>query len=379
MSVGAHQAASPVREIAFGDKSFHKTDQLSPKCTRTTIVICKARESMNLQNKTILITGIGEFIGLRTAELAIAKGMKVCGLQSSADKAKKAQNAGAKVIIGNITDFPTAELACQGVDIVIHTDEIAKEGGSIEEFRKLNVGGTINIAKAAKSAGVKTFVHISSALVYGFNYRDRITEDGPLSSENNPYCQTKIEAEQALLQLNDPPNFGIIIIRPGDVYGPGSIPWIVRPLVLMRQNLFAYANNGQGIINHLYIDNLIDAIFLAVEKETYGEIFNITDGQETSWKEYFTRLAEMAGLPVPFSLPKDELKLFLKLRYQGQKLFRKPADLLPEVVDFMTRPYAYSIEKAQKDLNYKPTIDLEQGMQLTKEWLKKTDIKKLMP
>ncbi len=333
---------------------------------------------MNLQNKTILITGIGEFIGLRTAQLAIAHGMKVCGMQSTADKAKKAQNLGAKVIIGNITDSASAELACQGVDIVIHTDEIAKEGGSLEEFRKINVDGTINIAKAAKSAGVKTFIYISSGLVYGFNYPKNITEEGPLSGDNNPYCQTKIEAEKALLELNNSPDFGIIILRAGDVYGPGSIPWIVRPLTMMRQKLFAYAGDGQGIINHVYIDNLVTAIFLAIEKETYGEIFNITDGQETTWKEYFTCLAEMSGLPVPFSLPKDELKLFLKLRYQGQKLFRKQADILPEAVDFMTRPYAYSIEKARKNLSYEPKVNLEEGMRLTQEWVKKTDLKKIV-
>ena len=331
---------------------------------------------MNLQNKTILITGIGEFVGLRTAELASARGMKVCGLQSSSDKTKKAQNLGDKVIVGSVTDPATASKACQGVDIVLHTAEVAQEGGSLEKFREVNVGGTINMAQAAKDAGVKTFVHLSSGLVYGFNYADRITEEGPLSGENNPYCQTKIEAEKALLQLNSPPDFGIIIIRPGDVYGPGSIPWIVRPLLLMRQKLFAYANDGRGVINHVYIDNLIQAIFLAIEKETYGEIFNVTDGQETTWKEYFMRLAEIAGLPAPFSLPKDELKLFLKVRNQGQKLFRKQADLLPEVVDFMTRPYAYSITKAQTILSYEPAINLEDGMRLTQEWLQKTDLQK---
>lgn len=333
---------------------------------------------MNLNNKTLLITGIGGFIGSRTAELAIAKGIKVCGLQDASDKNKKAQNLGAKVIYGNVTDPATAQKACQGVDIVLHTAEIAKEGGSLDQFREINVSGTINMAQAAKKAGVKTFVHISSVLVYGFNYPDRVTEDGPLCGEKNAYCQTKIEAEKALLELNDPANFGIIILRPGDVYGPGSIPWIVRPLVMMRQRLFAYANEGRGVINHTYIDNLIDAIFLAIEKETYGEIFNVTDGQETTWKDYFTRLADIAGLPAPFSLPKDELKLFLQLRYQGQKLFRKQADILPEVVDFMTRPYAYSITKAQKLLSYQPTVDLEEGMRRTQEWVKKTDIQKFM-
>jgi nucleoside-diphosphate-sugar epimerase len=334
---------------------------------------------MNLKNKTLLITGIGGFIGLRTAELAIAQGMKVCGLEASQEKAKKAEGLGASVIVGNITDTATAQKVCQGVDIVLHADEITKESGSIDDFRKVNVAGTVNIASAAKNAGVKTFVHLSSVMVYGFNYPDRVTESGPLSGDNNPYCQTKIEAEKALLELNNPPSFGIIVIRPGDVYGPGSIPWIVRPLLLMRQKLFACVNDGRGVMNHVYIDNLINAIFLATEKETYGDIFNITDGQETSWKEYFTRLAEMEGFPAPNSMPKDEIKIFLKLRHQGQKLFRKEADILPEAIDFMSRPYAYSIAKAQRVLSYEPAINLEEGMRLTQDWLQKTDIKQLTP
>jgi nucleoside-diphosphate-sugar epimerase len=331
---------------------------------------------MNLQNKTLLIVGIDEFIGLRAAELAIAQGMKVRGLQTSNDK--EAQNLGAEVIVGSINDPNIAQKACQGVDIVLHTAQVTQEAGPLKHFREINVGGTLNMAKAAKNAGVKTFVHLSSVMVYGFNYPDGITESGPLSDDNNPYCQTKIEAEAELLPLNAPPDFGIIIIRAGDVYGPGSIPWIVRPILMMRQKLFAYANEGKGVINHVYIDNLIDGIFLAIEKETYGEIFNITDGQDTSWKEYFMRLAAMEGLPAPMSLPKDEMKLFLKLRHQGQKLFRKKADILPESVDFMTRPYAYSIAKAQNLLDYKPKIDLETGMHLTQAWLQKTDIQRLV-
>ncbi|MFW9263172.1 NAD-dependent epimerase/dehydratase family protein [Nostoc sp. CALU 546] len=331
---------------------------------------------MNIENKTLLITEINGFVGLRFAELAIAKGMKVRGLQSSPDKAKakKAQKLDIELIAGNVTNPAIAKIACQGVDVVAHTAELAKEGGSLDYFREVNVGGTVNIAKAAKNAGVKTFVHLSSGMVYGFNYCDRITEFGPLSGDNNPYCQTKIEAEEAILPLNSPPDFGLIIIRAGDVYGPGSIPWIVRPILMMRQKEFVYVNDGRGVINHVYIDNLIDAIFLAIEKETYGEIFNITDGQETSWKEYFTYLVEMAGTPTPISLPKDELQLLIKLRSQGQKLFGKKADILPESIDFITRPYAYSIAKAESLLDYKPKIDLQEGMQRIQEWLQKADI-----
>lgn len=333
---------------------------------------------MNLENKTLLITGIDEFIGWRAAELAIAKGMKVRGLQSSTVQDKKAQNLGVEVIVGNINDAKTAQKACEGVDIVLHTAQLAQEAGALKDFREINVDGTITMAKAAKSAGVKTFVHLSSVLVYGFDYSDRVTESEPLAEEKNPYCQTKIEAEVAVLPLNNPPDFGVIVIRAGDVYGPGCIPWVARPVHFMRQKLFAYASDEHGVINHVYVDNLIDAIFLAMEKETYGEIFNITDGEQTSWKEYFTRLAEISNSPAPMSLGKDEIKLFLKLRVQGQKLFRKKADILPESIDFMTRPYACSIAKAQSLLNYAPKIELEQGLQITQEWLEKTDIQNLM-
>jgi len=84
------------------------------------------------------------------------------------------------------------------------------------------------------------------------------SSDLVLADENNPYCQTKIEAEKEVLKLNkpdQPENFGVIVIRAGDVYGPGSIPWIVRPVQMMQQKLFAYANDGKGVMNHLYVDN----------------------------------------------------------------------------------------------------------------------------
>ncbi len=324
---------------------------------------------MKLKNKNLLITGIGGSIGFRTAELALEQGMKVRGLQHSEDKAKKAQKLGAEVIVGSVTDLAAAKKACQGVDIVLHTAAVVQPGGSLKHFREVNVDGLLNMVKAAKNAGVKTFIHLSSVMVYGFKYPDRITEEGLLYGKNNPYCQTKIEGEKKLLQMNAPPDFGIIIIRPGDVYGPGSIHWVVRPLLLMRKRLFLLANGGRGVMNHVYIDNLIEAIFLALEKKAYGEVFNITDGQETSWKEYFTRLAEIGNMPEPFSLPAGILKFLLQVRCLGQTILGQEIDTVPESVDFITRPYAYSIEKAISQLDYKPRITLEEGMERTRDWL----------
>lgn len=317
---------------------------------------------MNLEGKTLLITGIGGFIGLRAAELAIARGMRVKGLQRSIEKATLAEQLGAEVVIGDIRDPIAAEKACQGVDIVLHTAAAVGVGIPVEKMRAINVEGTLAIAKAAKKAGAASFVHLSSVMVYGFNYPNQVTETGPFYTGNNPYCKTKLESEQAILPLNHPPEFGVVIIRPGDVYGPRSTAWVVHPLELMQKQKFALINGGRGTMNHVYVDNLIDAIFLAIEKEVYGEAFNITDGCTTTWKEYYTRLAEIGGFPKPTSLPLFMVKAAARLK-------QNDPDLSLEAIEFLTRFHPYSIEKARSVLGFEPRINLDEGMRCTAEWL----------
>jgi nucleoside-diphosphate-sugar epimerase len=136
----------------------------------------------------------------------------------------------------------------------------------------------------------------------------------------------------------------------------------------MQKKKFVLVDRGQGICNHVYVDNLIEGIFLALEKEAYGEAFNITDGCQTTWKEYYTRLAEIGGQPKPIlSMPAFLVKTII--RQQGKK-----ADVFPESVNFVTRPHAYSIEKAQRVLGYEPRINLDEGMARIAEWLQDTDI-----
>ncbi|MEO1132053.1 MAG: NAD(P)-dependent oxidoreductase [Cyanobacteria bacterium J06639_1] len=325
---------------------------------------------MELSGKTLLITGIGGFIGLRTAEMAIARGMKVKGLQRSEAGARAARDLGADVTVGSVTDPAIAATVCRGADVVLHAAARVKEGGSFADFRRANVDGTLTMARAARESDVTSFIHLSSVMVYGFSYPNLATEDAPLRDEGNPYCTTKIEAERELIALNHPPEFGVIVLRPGDVYGPRGTGWVLQPLSLMRNNTFIVANGGAGVINHVYIDNLVEAIFLAIAAECYGQTFNITDGATTSWYDYFARIAAIAGhSPRLTSLPGGMLKTMIRLRGWGQKLLGRECDLFPDSVDFMTRPYPYSIAKAKTLLGYEPAIDLDRGMELTRQWL----------
>jgi nucleoside-diphosphate-sugar epimerase len=248
------------------------------------------------------------------------------------------------------------------VDIVINSpSSLIDENCTLETLRHLSVESAGAIAKAAKAAGAQCFVQISSVLVYGFRYPNQVTETGPFVGEENRIGITQLEAEQQVMPFNHP-EFGVISIRAGDVYGPESIPWVIRPLDMMKAGSFFLINNGKGIINHLYVDNLIDAVWLAIEQEAYGEAFNITDGSNTSWKEYYNRLAKIGGMTEPVSVPTFVAKAAVKLQ-NGKDGITLAA------IDAVTRQYAYSIEKATRILGYQPRIPLEQGMAQTKIWL----------
>jgi nucleoside-diphosphate-sugar epimerase len=112
------------------------------------------------------------------------------------------------------------------------------------------------------------------------------------------------------------------------------------------------------------VDNLIDAVWLAIDQEAYGEAFNITDGCRTSWKEYYTLLSNIAGMPEPTSVPAFVAKAAVKLQ-SG-----KAGGITLAAIDAVTRQHAYSIEKAKRVLGYQPRVTLEQGMAQTAAWLK---------
>ena len=144
----------------------------------------------------------------------------------------------------------------------------------------------------------------------------------------------------------------------------------MRPLELMRKGRFALVDGGMPIINHTYVDNLADGIFLSVEKEAWGEAFNITDGQATTFKEFYTRLAKLAGMGPPRILPAWLVKASVAAVNVVETMLRQPHIALPGGVEFIRRPHAYSIEKAREVLGYTPRVDLDTGLAHTEAWLK---------
>jgi nucleoside-diphosphate-sugar epimerase len=316
---------------------------------------------------TIAITGAGGFIGFRLAERALERGWQVRGLELLSQAAARVERIGAWVQTGDTGDEAAGRRLCGGADAIVHTAAIVGEGGDWARYRKVNVEGTRTMARAAKAAGVARFVHLSSVMVYGFDYPDDIAEDGPLRGENNPYCQTKIESEAAVREVFP---IGATLIRPGDVYGPGSIPWVVRPLGAMQKSVFILPDGGRGILNHVYVDNLIDGIFAAIDRNADGA-FNITDGVATTFLDYFNRLARLAGKKSVRTLPAPLLRGIVRVVGAAERLFGRPPTALPESIAFINRKGRYSIERARTQLGYTPAIDLDEGFRRVETWLRR--------
>ncbi|SHH04481.1 Nucleoside-diphosphate-sugar epimerase [Hydrocarboniphaga daqingensis] len=318
---------------------------------------------MTHTSTTIAITGIGGFIGLRMAERARANGWTVRGLDLSPAGAERARAAGAEVVVGSVNDAAAVAAALQGADWVFHTAAIVEEDGPRDLYERVNIEGTRTVCKVAQQLGVRRLVHLSSVMVYGFDYPQDVAEDGPVDGQGNVYNDTKLASERVALSFNDPQRLGVIVIRPGDVYGRGSLPWVTRPVQMLRRGVFMLPGRGSGVINHVHVDNLIDGVMLAVDHDAIGEAFNITDGVATRCDAFFAPHARLAGVRRVPALPTWAVMLLMRLSQPWWRLRGQTPPASPTALRFLLRRHRYSIAKAQARLGYQPRIDLEQGVQ----------------
>ena len=300
-------------------------------------------------------------MGRHLAEACLKQGYKVLGVDINGAELAKLAEAGVHVIEASVLDESAITRFCQGVDVVIHTAAVMKEDGAWSDFRAINVQGTETVARLASENGVRGFIHVSSVMVYGYNYPQHVDEDGPLNGENNPYCQTKIESEGAALKYHQKNRMSVTVVRPGDVYGRGSVPWVLRPLEMLEQRMLILPGRGDGLMNPIHIDDLVRVYLRIIEQEHFGDIFNVTDGEPVSFYDYFSRLAKIGGKKAPRRLPYPLLVVAF--------LFVPKSIATRSVIDFVRRPYAYSNERVRAKLGFKPRVRLQDGLADIELWL----------
>jgi nucleoside-diphosphate-sugar epimerase len=321
----------------------------------------------------VLVTGANGFIGSRTCIHLLNKQYQVTGLVRKNSNLDLLKETGIPLVYGDISNADELKGLFDGMDVVIHAAAAVIDWGPYSHFEKVNVKGTQHVANEAAAAGVKRMVQISSVAVHGFGFHHAVETQTMLNS-NVAYSQSKIDTEKWLNEFAQTSAMEIVIIRPGNVFGPFDEKFITPYLDLIRRGQFVYVNGGKSLTCPTYIENLVHAIELACFKpEAKGETFIITDGLEIAWKEFTDKLYEELQIkPTKKSIPFLVVYFVSYLMELSYKAFRiSKAPLLTRYrINNAGKDYHFSIDKARKFLSYAPVADLNTSIKRTVDWYK---------
>lgn len=303
----------------------------------------------------ILLTGAGGFVGRALTSTLGAEGIEVVGTDLRASGVTTRMD---------VTDAREVRevFARARPDVVVHAAALVDDRLPASAHRRVNVEGTRNVLAA--SAGAK-FVHISSIAALGVDPGPRADDDTPLVSDDDDgrdyfpagaYFVTKAAAERHVRAARP----DAVVVRPGDVYGPGSEPWVVRPLAMMRARQPVLIDGGRGLVSPCYIDDLVAGIRLAIDAPA-GSLLTFHSGERVTYRAYFEALAATFGAPRPrLSLPLPLALGAARLMERAATFGLKPP-MTEAAVRYLARRTQYSLASAQAR-GWQPQADLREGM-----------------
>ena len=312
----------------------------------------------------VFVTGANGFIGRRIMAAAAEAGAEAAGMDLAADPERG-------VVAGDTTRLGPWRDALAGADVVIHTAAIVSNVAPLDAAWRVNVAGTRHVLEAARDAGVGRVVHLSSIVTYGFAIDTEADERTPARVNGTPYVDTKVNGEAVVLAAHAAGEVEVTVVRPGDVYGPGSRPWVLIPLDLLRKKQLILPDGGRGIFSPVYVDDLVDGILRAASvPAAAGQIYNLSGGADVPCADYFGRLAALVGVGRVPTLPGGPAVGLAEVIGRLSRAVGVDTEVSATSVRMLRRRAGYSIAKAREQLGYAPAVDLDEGMRRTGAWLR---------
>ncbi len=318
--------------------------------------------------RTCLVTGATGFIGSHLAEACLARGWQVRTLVRPTSDTRLLERLGVTLIPGDIVDPDACREAVAGADVVVHAAAKVGDWGDVDTYRIVNVEGLRNLLEACRGRPIARFIQLSSLGVYAARHHHGTDETEPAATKHiDGYTQSKAEAEQLALGFQRDAGIPVVVLRPGFVYGPRDRTILPRLVDGLRRKQLRYLGGAQRVLNTLYVGNLVEAVFLAVENPgAIGQIFNLTDSEPVTRQRFLETIAERLELPkprvrpVPLWFPKA-LTWYLEsaARRRGDA---RPPRLTQARLKFLCYNLDFSTARAQRELGYRPRYTFEDGM-----------------
>jgi len=303
----------------------------------------------------VLVTGASGFVGQALkARLAELSGFDVMGAVRSLGQAEHVDD----VAIGSLDGSAKLEEVVEGKDVVIHAaarahimkDEVPD---ALAEYRKVNVEGTLNLARQAAKAGVARFIYISSIKVNG----EQTPLGNPFTADDvpapeDPYGVSKLEAEIGLREIGSETRMEVVIIRPPLVYGPDVKGNFASMIKLVEKGLPLPLGSIHNKRSLVALDNLVDLIITCIDHPAAAnQVFLAGDGQDVSTTELLRGVGRAMGKPARLIPVPAGMLMF------GAGLLGKKA-----VAQRLLGSLQVDISKARNLLGWEPPLSVEEGL-----------------
>lgn len=325
--------------------------------------------------KKILITGASGFIGSFIVEEALKRGFETWAAVRKSSSRKYLNDNRIHFIeldLGNL-DKLEKQLSGQQFDYVVHAAGVTKCLHS-SDFFKVNTEGTANLALALRrqNTGLRRFVYLSSLSVMGPAREQEPHTEITAADEARPdtaYGKSKLESEQRLEAIK---GFPFIVLRPTGVYGPREKDYFMMAQSISRHVDFAVGYRPQHL-TFIYVMDVVQAVFLALDHGTVGSRYFISDGSVYSSRTFSDLISNELGNPWLLRI-KAPLWLLRIISFAGEwtaRITGKISALNNDKYNIMKqRNWMCDIKPAENELGYKPQYDLKRGVAATIKWYK---------
>lgn len=305
---------------------------------------------------TILLTGASGFVGSAILIAANQRNLKIVPVYRSVRPGVLQANEVHIPSIDHSTDWSEALL---GIDILIHTAARSHKmsnslWGHLDEFRCVNVEGTLNLARQAADAGVRRFIFISSIKVNGeATFKGCPFTAGDTPAPEDAYGLSKAEAEAVLQQLSRETGMEVVIIRPPLVYGPGvkgNFSSLISMVALgLPIPLGAVTNNRRSLVG---LDNLVDLTLTCVDHpNAANQTFLVSDDEDLSTADLLRRIGKSLNKPTRLIYIPVSILLF------ASRLLGKSS-----TVQRLIGSLQVDISKTCTLLNWRPQVPVDEGL-----------------
>ena len=322
----------------------------------------------------VLITGASGFIGSFIVEEALQRGFETWAAIRRSSSREWLQDDRIHFIELNLSSKAqlVAQLQGQNFDYVIHAAGVTKCLNK-QDFHRINTEGTKNLVDALLEVGMplKRFVFVSSLSIFGAIKEQQPYEairESDTPQPNTEYGRSKLAAEQYLASLGT--RLPYIILRPTGVYGPREKDYFIMAKSIRQHSDFAVGYKRQDI-TFVYVEDVVQAVFLALEKGENGRPYFLSDGEVYQSTTFSNLIHEALGRPwwIRITAPVWVLRIVTFFGEYIGRMTGKVTALNNDKYNILKqRNWRCDIQPAIDELGYQPKVQLEEGVKRTIKW-----------